>query len=220
MRVGRDLGVQAAITGRVLRRGDQLSVGAELVDVRSGAHLWGEKYSSPFSDIFAVEADVARQIADRLRLRLAPDRTPSRRKQVARSPKVYELILKGREALRLYTQDGVTRAIEYLQQALAEDPLDGLAHAELAICYWGLANMGYVPPAESYPRALAAAERALDLDESLAEAHTALGAINCDYRWDWEDVGAGTSARDRVEARRCECAPLLRLAADDFEAEP
>ena len=200
VRVGRDLGVQAAITGRVLRRGDQLSVGAELVDVRSGAHLWGEKYSSPFSDIFAVEADVARQIADRLRLRLAPGTTPSRRKPKARSAKAYELILRGREAFRLYTQDGVTRAIEHLQLALAEDPLDGLAHAELAICYWGLANLGYLPPAESYPRALAAAERALDLDESLAEAHTALGAINCDYRWDWE-------ASEREHRRAIELRP-------------
>ena len=80
--------------------------------------------------------------------------------------------------------------------------------------------MGYVPPAESYPRALAAAERALDLDESLAEAHTALGAINCDYRWDWE--AAEREHRRAIELRPgdANCAPFLWLAADDSEAEP
>ena len=184
-RCGLELGVQAVVTGRVLRRGEQLSISAELVDVRTNTHLWGEKYSRTFSDIFAVEDDIAQQIAERLRLHLVPEEKKRLAKQAARTPKAYELCLRSRHYRNLFTQKSMKRAIEYLEQALVEDPMYALAHGELAMCYWGLGNLGHMPPWEAYPRVKAAATRALELDETLAEAHLALGFFSQDSEWDW-----------------------------------
>ena len=184
-RCGLELGVQAVVTGRVLRRGEQLSISAELVDVRTNTHLWGEKYNRTFSDVFAVEDDIAQQIAERLRLHLVPEEKKRLAKQAARSPKAYELCLRSRHYRNLFTQKSMRRAIEYLEQALVEDPRYALAHGELAMCYWGLGNLGHMPPGEAYPRVKAAATRALELDETLAEAHLALGFFSQDYEWDW-----------------------------------
>jgi TolB-like protein len=184
-RCASELGVQALVTGRVLRRSEQLSISAELMDVRTKTHVWGEKYNRAFSDIFAVEDDIARQIAERVRPHLVAEVKKRLAKQPARSPKAYELCLRSRQYRNVFTQKSLLRAIEYLEQALVEDPNYALAYGELAMCHWGLSNLGYVPPGEGYPRVKAAAMRALELDGTLAEAHTALGLFSIDYDWDW-----------------------------------
>jgi len=184
-RCGAELGVQAVVTGRVLRRGEQLTVSTELVDVRTNAHLWGERYNRAFSDIFAVEDDIAQQIAARLSPHLMPELKRRLVKQPARSAKAYELCLRGRQYFNLVTEKGFRRAIEYLEEALIEDPSYALAYSELAMCYYGLSNLGHVPPAEGWPRVKAAATRALELDGTMAEAHSTLAQVSQDYDWDW-----------------------------------
>jgi serine/threonine protein kinase/Tfp pilus assembly protein PilF len=189
-RCASELGVQALVTGRVLRRSDQLSISAELVDVRTKTHVWGEKYNRAFFDIFAVEDDIARQIAERVRPHLVAEVKKRLAKQPARSAKAYELCLRSRQYLSLFTQKSLMRAIEFLEQALVEDPHYALAYGELAICHYALSNLGHVSPAEGWPRVKAAATRALELDPTLAKAHTALGQVSQDYEWDWAAAGA------------------------------
>jgi eukaryotic-like serine/threonine-protein kinase len=194
-RCGAELGVQAVVTGRVLRRGEQLTVSTELVDVRTDAHLWGERYNRTFSDIFAVEDDIAQQIAARLSPHLVPEQKRRLVSQPARSAKAYELCLRSRQYLYLFTQKSLQRAIEFLEQALVEDPHYALAYGELAICHYGLSNLGHVSPAEGWPRVKAAATRALELDGSLAKAYTALAQVSQDFEWDW---AAAESAHRRA----------------------
>ena len=184
-RIGRDLGVPAVVTGRVFRRGEQLSISAELMDIRSKTHLWGEKYSRTFSDIFAIEGEIAQQIAEKLQIHLMPEEKKRLGKPSAQSTRAYELCLRSRHHRNLFTQKGFGRAIEYLEQALVEDPRYALAYAEMANCYWALGNLGHVAPGEAYNRAGAAAKRALELDETIAEAHTAMGMIHFDAEWNW-----------------------------------
>jgi len=121
-RIGRDLGVPAVVTGRVFRRGEQLSISAELMDIRSKTHLWGEKYSRTFSDIFAIEGEIAQQIAEKLQIHLMPEEKKRLGKPSAQSTRAYELCLRSRHHRNLFTQKGFGRAIEYLEQALVEDP--------------------------------------------------------------------------------------------------
>lgn len=199
-RCASELGVQALVTGRVLRRNEQLSVSAELMDIRTKTHVWGEKYSRAFSDIFAVEDDIASQIAERVRPHLVAEVKKRLAKQPARSAKAYELCLRSRQFRNLFTQKSLLRAIEYLEQALVEDPNYALAYGELAICHYALSNLGHEPPEEGWPRVKAAATRALELDETLAEAHTALGQVSQDYDWDW-------AAAERAHRRAIELMP-------------
>ncbi|MBP7707722.1 MAG: protein kinase [Candidatus Aminicenantes bacterium] len=184
-RCASELGVQALVTGRVLRRNERLSVSAELMDIRTKTHVWGEKYSRAFSDIFAVEDDIASQIAERVRPHLVAEVKRRLTKRPARSAKAYELCLRSRQYRNLFTQKALNRAIEYLDQALIEDPQYALAYGELAICHYALSNLGHVSPEEGWPRVKAAATRALELDETLAVAHTALGQVSQDFDWDW-----------------------------------
>jgi serine/threonine protein kinase/Tfp pilus assembly protein PilF len=194
-RCASELGVQALVTGRVLRRGEHLSISAELMDVRTKTHVWGEKYSRAFSDIFAVEDDIARQIVERVRPHLVMEYKKRLGKQPAGTAKAYELCLRSRQYLYLFTQKSLQRAIEFLEQALVEDPHYALAYGELAICHYGLSNLGYVSPAEGWPRVKAAAARALELDGSLAKAYTALAQVSQDFEWDW---AAAESAHRRA----------------------
>jgi len=194
-RCASELGVQALVTGRVLRRNEQLSISAELTDVRTKTHVWGEKYNRAFSDIFAVEDDIARQIAERVSPHLVAEVKKRLATQPARSAKAYELCLRSRQYLSLFTQKSLWRAIEFLEQALVEDPNYALAYGELAICHYALSNLGHVPPGEGWPRVKAAATRALELDPTLAKAHTALGQVSQDYDWDW---AAAESAHRRA----------------------
>ena len=194
-RCASELGVQALVTGRVFRRNEQLSISAELMDVRTKKHVWGEKYSRAFSDIFAIEDDIASQIAERVRPHLVPEVKRRLAKQPARSAKAYELCLRSRQYRNLFTQKSLQKAIEFLDSALVEDPNYALAYGELAICHYALSNLGHESPEEGWPRVKAAATRALELDETLAEAHTALGQVSQDYDWDW---AAAESAHRRA----------------------
>jgi TolB-like protein/Flp pilus assembly protein TadD len=181
--VGRDLNVRAVLTGRVLQRGDTLTISMELMNVRDGSELWGGRYNRRLADIVAAQEDIAREITDKLRLRLRSEEEKQLTGHFTENPEAYQLYLKGRYYWNKRTPDGIQKAIEYFQAAIAKDPRYAGAYAGLADCYHVPANP--LPPREKMPLAKSAAMKALQLDDTLVEAHTSLARVLFVYDWDW-----------------------------------
>lgn len=187
--VARALGVTSIMTGRVSQRGDDLLISVELIDGRDGTHVWGERYNRKATDLLAVQVEISNVIAEKLRLRL----TAGQQQQVARretvNPAAYELLLKG----RFYRSRGGTldrkQAAEYFTQAIAIDPDYALAYAELSNSYRSLVGSSTFDPKEYLPKAEAAAQKAIELDESLADAHYAQANLKT-YTWQWAEAEA------------------------------
>jgi eukaryotic-like serine/threonine-protein kinase len=184
-KVAKELGVEALVTGRVVQRGDDLSVSVELVDAREDKQLWGEQYSRKFSDIASVQQEIASAISGNLRLRLTSEEKTRLAKSSATNPEAYQLYLRGRYHANQTTAAELRKSIEYFQQAIDKDSGYALAYAGLADSYSALGGgWMYLPPTDTLPQAKAAAEKALELDDSLAEAHAAL-AYATFFDWDW-----------------------------------
>jgi eukaryotic-like serine/threonine-protein kinase len=184
-RVGQELGVRAALSGRVLQRGDLLIIKAELVDTEDGSHLWGEQYNRKLSDIFTIEEEISREISDKLRLKLSGAEKKQLTKRYTENTEAYHLYLKGRFYWNKRTADGLQKGIVYFQRAIESDPGYALAYAGLADSYNILASYSALAPKEAFPKAKVAATRALELDGKLAEAHTSLAFVKFGYDWDW-----------------------------------
>ena len=178
--VGRGLKVRAVLTGRVMQRGDSLSISAELVDVRDNSHLWGGQYNRKSSEILSVQEEIARQISDNLRLKLTGEDKSKLARRPTESIQAYQAYLKGRY---FWNQRGraLLKAAESFEQALAADPRYALAYAGLADSYSLLGFYGYLDPREAFPKATAAVKRALELDDTLGEAHASLGYVRWQY---------------------------------------
>jgi eukaryotic-like serine/threonine-protein kinase len=181
--VGRDLNVRAVLTGRVSQRGDTLTISMDLMNVRDGSELWGGRYNRKLADILAMQEDIAREITDKLRLRLQSEEEKRLTGHVTENAEAYQLYLKGRYYWNKRTLDGTQKAIEYFQAAIERDPGYARAYAGLADCYHVPANP--LPPREKMPLAKTAAMKALQLDDTLVEAHTALARVLFVYDWDW-----------------------------------
>jgi serine/threonine protein kinase/pimeloyl-ACP methyl ester carboxylesterase/tetratricopeptide (TPR) repeat protein len=188
IQTGRSLGVRAVLTGRVLHVGEQLIVGAELVDVMDGSQLWGEHYNRQFADIFHVQEEIASEITLKLQLRLSGDQKKRLTKRYTDNIEAYQLYLQGRYHWNRRTSEGVKNGIIYFRQAIELDSNFALAYSGLADCYIMSGFYDYLPPAEAFPQAKAAALKALELDDELAEAHISLAAIRTFYEWDWLDA--------------------------------
>lgn len=173
----RDLNVQAVLTGRVVVRGDTLSISAELVDARDNHQLWGDHYTRKLADIFAVQDEIARQITDNLRLKLSGAEQQQIAKRYTGNVQAFEDYMQGRSFIHRRTREDIQTAIGYYQKAIAEDQNYALAYAGLAEAYANLGTRGYMPPAEGRRKAEEAVQKALALDENLAEAHVAVGEI-------------------------------------------
>jgi TolB-like protein/predicted Ser/Thr protein kinase len=182
--VGRELGVRAVFKGRVTQVGDNLAISAELIDTRNNDHIWGEQYSRKASDIFALQGDIAKEITTALRMRLTGEDKKRMAKSYTANPEAYQDYLKGRYWWNKRNEDGFNKGREYFQQAIDRDPTYALAYSGLADCYSLLAEYGYVSPKESYPRAMEAAQKALEVDETLAEGHASLAWVKTFYDWD------------------------------------
>ncbi len=193
--VGRELNVRAVLTGRVVQRGEALIVSAELMDVVQESQLWGERYNRKLDDIFEVQAEVAGQISEKLRLRLTPEEKRHLTKQPTLNREAYQLFLKAQYFANKWTPEGLRQGIALARQAIEADPGYAAAYAWIASTYAFLGMFGSLPPTEAAPKAKAAALRALEIDESLAEAHTALGAVEFFYEWDWS---AGERSLERA----------------------
>jgi serine/threonine protein kinase/tetratricopeptide (TPR) repeat protein len=183
--VGQALGVRAVLKGHVMQRGDDLEISAELVDARDNSHIWGQQYSRKAADIFALQGDLAKDMTSMLRMRLSGQDDKRMTKSYTANPEAYQDYLKGSYWRWKITDIGYSKGIDYFQQAIAKDPSYALAYSGLADCYSGRANGGFVPRKEGYPRAKEAALKALELDDTLAEAHTSLAFVKTDYDWDW-----------------------------------
>jgi serine/threonine protein kinase/tetratricopeptide (TPR) repeat protein len=195
--VGRELGVRAVVVGRVVQRGDGLSISAELIDTRDSSQLWGEQYNRKSADILAVQEEIARQISDKLRLRLSGEDKGRLAKRYTESTEAYELYLKGRFHQNKRTQDDLKRSIDYFKQAVAKDPNYALAHSGISDSYSYLGNHGFLPPKEVSPQAKDSALKALEIDDRLAEAHTSLAYVKVNYDWDW--AGAEREFKRAIE---------------------
>ncbi|MDQ5845564.1 MAG: protein kinase, partial [Acidobacteriota bacterium] len=183
--IGKELGVRAILTGRLVQRGDNLNVSVELVDVHDGKQLWGEQYSRKVADLLSVQRDIAQEITGNLRPRISGTSEPPAPRQYTQNPEAYQLYLKGRYYWNRFTPADHRRADQYFNQAIATDPTYALAYVGLADSYGASATNGWISPNEGYPKAMAAARKALELDDSLAEAHTTFGAITMFYNLDW-----------------------------------
>ncbi len=185
LKAGSELRVRAVLTGRLLQRGDDLIVSAELTDVRDNKQLWGEQYHRKVSDLLAVQADIAKAIAANLRPTLAGVDEEKLKKRYSNNAEAYQLYLKGRYFWLKFTPEDHKRAAEYFNQAIAFDPTFALAYAGLSDTYGASATNGWISPREGYPKAKIAVKRALEIDDTLAEAHTSSGAITMFYDLDW-----------------------------------
>ena len=183
--VGRELGVGAVLTGRVLQFSDRLIIRAELVGAADGWQLWGAQFDREPSDILALQEEIAREISDGLRLKLTGRDRRLLLKRHTESTEAYHAYLKGRYQWNKRTEEGLKRGIEYFQQAIDLDPIYALAYSGLADCYAVLGTFGGQEPRAAFPKAKAAAARALELDPSLAEAHTSSAFVTQLYDWDW-----------------------------------
>jgi serine/threonine protein kinase/tetratricopeptide (TPR) repeat protein len=182
--VGRELGVRAVLTGRIVQRGDNLSVSAELVDVAGNSHLWGEQYDRKVADALAVQRDIAAEISGKLRARLSNERKTRIAKRQTENPEAYQLYLKGRYYARKFDTENLNKGLDYFRQALALDPSYALAYQGIG-SYYGLATDWLMPPTEAGPKEEEADRKALEIDDSLIEAHVDLASEYFWYDFDW-----------------------------------
>jgi TolB-like protein/Flp pilus assembly protein TadD len=175
--IAKQLGVANILEGSVQRSADQVRVNAQLIKAATGAHLWADTFDRKLTDIFAVESEIATTIAETLQAKLTGSEKTAIAKRPTANPEAYELYLKGRFFWNKRTGADLRTAIEYFNQALGKDPGYALAYAGLADSYTLLDTYGAASPADSFPQAKAAAKKALELDATLAEAHTSLGNV-------------------------------------------
>jgi TolB-like protein/DNA-binding winged helix-turn-helix (wHTH) protein len=180
--VAKALGVEAILTGRVTQRGENLSISVELVNASDKTQMWGEHYDRKLSDLLPIQREIASEIVEKLKLKVSGEKQGPA-KHYTESNEAYQLYLKGRFYWNKRTAEALKKSIEYFNQAIDRDPRFALAYAGLADCYVVPANR--LPPREAMPKAKAAAIRALELDETLAEAHASLGRVLAAYDWDW-----------------------------------
>lgn len=195
--VGDELGVQAVLTGRLVQRGDTISISLELVNARDNSHIWGDQYNTKLSEIIAVQGEMAKDISKNLRLKLTGEEKRRLTQRYTDNIAAYQLYLKGRYAWNKRTAEELRRGAEHFQQAIDLDPGYALAYAGLADSYNMLGDYSVLPPKEAFPRAEAAAIKALEMDDTLAEAHTSLGFVKMAYDGDW--AGADREFRRAIE---------------------
>jgi serine/threonine protein kinase len=183
--VGTQLGVQALMTGSVRQQGDILTIQVELVDTTNGSQLWGQQYQRKVSDLLEVQQDISREVSKNLRLRLTGEEEKQLTKRYTENTQAYQVYLQGRYYWNKRTPEGLNKSIEYFQQAIAADPNYALAYGGLADSYNVLSTNNILPPREAFPKAKAAVTKALEIDDTLAEAHTSLAFIRTVYDWDW-----------------------------------
>jgi serine/threonine-protein kinase len=183
-RIGQELGVDAILEGSVRKAGSRLRVTAQLVNAADGYQLWSERFDRELLDVFALQDEMAATMLKALRLQLAAPEDAPRVRHYTQNLEAYHLYLRGRYAWFNRYEGGLQKAIAAFEQAITLDPFYALAHAGLADCYSVMGMYAFLPPRAAFPKARDAALRALDLDDSVAEAHSANGFIQLYFDWD------------------------------------
>jgi len=204
--IAKELKVQAVLTGRMTQRGDGLSISVELINAQDNSEIWGQQYNRKLADVFAVQEEIAKEISEKLRLKL----TGAERQQLAKRPtenlKAFQYYMQGRAYTQRRTREDLLEAIRYCKKAIDEDQNYALAYAGLADAYGALGVRGYIAPLEGRRKMEEAARKALSLDENLAEAHAALGPFYTDF------APYNFSLGDRELRRAIELSPSLAMA--------
>jgi serine/threonine protein kinase/Flp pilus assembly protein TadD len=183
--VGDKLKVRTILEGSVRRAGNRVRITAQLINVQDGYQFWSEKFDRDIEDIFAIQEEISLAIVDSLKLKLLKEEREALVKRYTKNTDAYRLYLKGRYFWNRRYEGGLQKGIEFFNLAIEKDPLYALAYAGIADSFSLLAHYGFVPPKEGYPRAKAAAEKALAIDDRLAEAHASLGRVKLHYDWDF-----------------------------------
>jgi tetratricopeptide (TPR) repeat protein len=186
--IARELGVDGIVEGSVLRVGDRVRITAQLIQAEQERHLWAESYERDLRDVLALQSEVARAIASEIKAKVTPQEQTRLARARPVNPEAHELYLKGRYSWNKRTPEALKKSLEYFEQAIKKDPSYAPAYAGLADSYnmLGAGFYAVLPPKQAYPRAEAAATKALQLDSTLAEAHTSLAWSKIFFDWDWQ----------------------------------
>jgi TolB-like protein/Flp pilus assembly protein TadD len=185
LQIARELNVDAVIEGSVLRSGERIRINAQLIHATSDQHLWAESYERNFRDILSLQSEIARQVANQVRIILTPEEHARLGSARQVNPEAHEWYLKARYHWNKRTEESVRKALSYFQRAIDNDPTYAQGYAGLADSYNILGYYNALPPMEAYPKGKAAALKALEIDNSLAEPHATLGVVKRDFEWDW-----------------------------------
>jgi eukaryotic-like serine/threonine-protein kinase len=186
--VANELSVQAVMNGRVQQRGDQVILNVELVDGATGNQLWGDQYARKLADLIELQSEIARDVSGKLRAKLTGAEQQKVTKNYTENTEAYQLYLRGRHHWNKRTADNIQKSIGYFQQAIDKDPTYALAYAGLAEAYILIPNYRLGAPHEYYPKARAAAMRAIEIDGTLAEAHNALASVVSNFDWKFSEA--------------------------------
>ena len=195
--IAHELNVDAVIEGSVMRDGKNVRITIQLINAITDEHIFAESYERNFSDILTLQADLAKEVAERVKVILTPEDCSRLRIGSSVDPEVHELYLKARYFWNKRTEEGVAKALHHYRKAIDVDPLYALGYAGIADCYNIVGYYNALAPTEAYPKARAAALKALEIDGNVAEAHAALGVVKRDFEWDW--TGAESKFQRSIE---------------------
>jgi len=186
--IGEQLNVASVLEGSVSKAGNKLRISAQLINVADGFHLWAANYDREMTDILDIRSDISRRVVEALRIQLGVSETERLTKKPTETTEAYDSYLLGRYELNKFTESGFNSAVQHFKRALERDPSFALANAGLSDAYSMLGYWNYLPPKEAFPEAKRAAARALELDPKLAEAHSALGFVQYEYEWRFNEA--------------------------------
>jgi len=195
--IAKELNVDAVVGGSVQRVGDKVRINAELIDASNDRLMWAKSYERDLRDILTLQSDIAKAIVDKVQVKVTPQEQSLLAKSRPVDPEAHEAYLAGRFYWNKRTAEGLTKSKSYFEQAIAKDPAYALAYAGLADSYHALPELTTVPIGEALPKARTAALKAIELDDSLAEAHSALATVKEDFDWDW--AGAEQQYKRAIE---------------------
>ena len=193
---GKELKVPVVLTGRLVKRGDEFAISAELIDVRNDRQIWGSQYTRKVADIMAIQEQISREISEKLQLRLTGEQKQRMTRHSTADTEAYQMYLQGRYYWNKRTLEGVQQSIDFFQQAIQKDPKYALPYAGQADAYALLGELNVLPAREVTPKVKAAASKALELDDTLGEAHTSLAFAKF-HEWDW--AGAEKEFKRAIE---------------------
>jgi len=183
--IGRELKVGTILEGSVRKAGDRLRISIQLIDVGSEAPIWAQKYDRDLEDVFKIQTDIAERVAEALKVQVLKENRTLIEQKAPEDIGAYVLYLRGRYYWSKRTKEDIEKAIAYFDEAIRKDPNYALAHAGMADCYTLMGRQSYLPAKEAFSKARGYANKALELNDNLAEAHTALAAVLINYDWDW-----------------------------------
>ena len=220
--VGLALNARTILTGRVVQHGDTLNIQAELVDTQTESQLWGEQFRQNMRDLLTVQEEIAWQISEALRLKLTGEQKKKLRKRTRVDPEAYQEYLRGRYHWNNFSPDSLRRARDHFERAVSLDPLYAPAYAGLGDAFGAMAYYGFIAPADGFPRAAAAARRAIELDPEIADAHVPLAIERLFWGWDWpsaeREIQTAIRLNPKLALAHSVYSLILAVAGRDGEA--